>query len=179
MRRRSERQKDIDDLKQTLYAAGISTLQVAQAQEEMLTSALEALTDAYEAQATPQLEATTDPTPDLQPILDSLWAQRQQALIQGDYDAYVAAETKLQHLDELRVVRVEREVRERMAQQQLERLTQTANPGSFAANDDNRWTEASLKAEYATLGAVKAAFSIKARSWKEAVHVLNQCQGEE
>lgn len=170
MRRRSERQKDLDDLKQTLYAAGVSTLEAAQAQEEMLTTALEALTDAYEAQAMPQLGAATDSVPDLQPILDSLWAERQQALVQGDYDAYVAAETKLQHLDELRVVRVEREVRELTAQQQLYRLTHAAGVESSA----NTWTEAGLKAQYGTLGAVKEAFSIKPRSWKEAVQMLNQ-----
>ncbi|MFH7242826.1 MAG: hypothetical protein ACHWZW_08245 [Spirulina sp.] len=170
MRRRSERQKDIDDLKQTLYAAGVSTLEAAQAQEEMLTTALEALTDAYEDQATPQLEAATDPMPDLQPILDSLWTERQRALTQGDYDAYVAAETKLQNLDELRVARIEREVRELTAQQQLNRLTNSA--GAEAV--DNPWTEASLKAQYTTLSAVKKAFSIKPRSWKEAVKILNQ-----
>jgi hypothetical protein len=170
MRRRSERQKDFDTLKQTLYDAGVSTVKAAKAQEEMFTTTLEALTDAYEAQAMPQLESATDSVPDLQPILDALWTERQRALTQGDYDAYVAAETKLQHLDELRVTRIEREVRELTAQQQLERLTQSAGVKAGA----NDWTEASLKAQYMTLGAVKEAFSIKPRSWKEAVQILNQ-----
>ena len=177
MRRRSERQQDFDDLKQTLYDAGVSTVKAAKAQEEMFTTALEALADAYEANPIPLLNETTDQSPDLQPILDALWAERQQALTQGDYDAYVAAETKLQHLDELRVARLERQVREITAQQQFERLTQAAS-AETVAHGDNRWTEASLKAQYATLGAVRTAFSIKARSWKEAVQILNQRQDE-
>jgi hypothetical protein len=175
MRRRRERQKEFDDLKQTLYDAGVSTVKAAKAQEEMFTTTLEALADAYEAQSIPQLEANTASEPDLQPILDSLWAERQRALTQGDYEAYVVAETKRQHLDELRVARLERQVREVMAQKQLDRLTQVARPDT-ATNGDVPWTEASLKAQYTTLGAVKAAFSIKARSWKEAVRSLNQHQ---
>lgn len=172
MRRRSERQKDIDDLKQTLYAAGVSTLQAAQAQEEMLTTALEALTDAYETQSMPQLEASTESMSDLQPILERLWSERQQALTQGDYDTYVAAETKLQHLDELRVARLERQVRELTAQQQINQLTQSAITET-GANVANPWTELSLKAKYSTLDAVRKAFSIKPRSWKDAVQMLN------
>lgn len=176
MRRRHERQQDFDDLKQTLYNAGVSTVKAAKAQEEMFTTALEALADAYEANPMPLLNETTDPSPDLQPILDGLWAERQRALSQGDYDAYVTAETKLQHLDELRVVRLERQVREKTAQQQLDRLTQSASAETVAIVDNSAWTEASLKAQYATLGAVKDAFSLKARSWKEAVQILNQRQ---
>ncbi|QQE65065.1 hypothetical protein GFS31_17500 [Leptolyngbya sp. BL0902] len=163
----------MDELKQTLYAAGVSTLHAAQAQEEMLTTALEALTDAYESPSIPQLEATTDSGADLQPILNALRAERQQALAQGHYEAYVAAETKLQHLDELRVAQLERQVRELTAQQQLDHLTQAAG-AETVDKAAHPWTEASLKARYATLGAVKAAFSIKPRSWKEAVQLLNQ-----
>lgn len=167
MRRRSERQQDFETLKQTLYAAGLSTVKAAKAQEDMLTTTLEALTDAYEAQAMPQLDgASMDP--DLQPIFEVLLAERKQALSQGNYAGYVDAETKLQHLDELRVTRLERQVRELIAQQRLDTLTQpTPDP----------WTEEHLKAQYSTLGAVRKAFSIKVRSWQEAVHILNQDKG--
>lgn len=176
MRRRHERQKDFDDLKQTLYKAGVSTVKAAKAQEEMFTTTLEALAEAYEANPTPLLTEPASPSPGLQSILDTLGAERQQALNQGDYDAYVATETKLQHLDELRVAQLERQVREIMAQQQLDRLTQVTN-SEAATKDDQPWTEARLKAQYATLGAVKEAFSIKARTWKEAVTILNRHGG--
>ncbi len=177
MRRRRERQQDFDALKQTLYNAGVSTVKAAKAQEEMFTTALEALTDAYEANSMPLLNETAVSSSDVRSILDALCADRQQALTQGDYDAYVTAETKLQHLDELRVVRLERQVREITAQRQLDRLTQRDH-AQTVAKGGTPWTEASLKAEYGTLGAVQEAFSIKARKWKEAVQILNQQQSD-
>lgn len=170
MRRRSERQKDFESIQSNLYDAGVSTVKAAKAHEEMFTTTLEALAEAYETTGINQLSPSeTDNEPeaatDLTPMINGLLAARQSALEQQDYTAYVDAETKLQHLDELVVARLERQVRLFSAQQQLTELSQSKS--------SERWTESALKAEYGTLKAVKTAFNIKARSWNQAVETIN------
>ncbi|MGF1571028.1 MAG: hypothetical protein ACFCVD_23625 [Nodosilinea sp.] len=167
MRRRADRQQDFDSIKTNLYAAGVSTVKAAKAQEEMFATTLEALAEAYETSGMNQLGAGADvPATDLRPILERLLAEKQAALEQGNYEAYVDAETKLQHLDELAVTRLERQVRLHIARQQLATLSQ---PHASA----ERWTESALKAQYKTLSQVKEEFRIKARSWQEAVKLIN------
>ncbi|NMF82699.1 hypothetical protein [Nodosilinea sp. P-1105] len=173
MRRRSERQKDFESIQRNLYDAGVSTVKAAKAHEEMFTTTLEALAEAYEVTAINQLspsetdhETATAAATDLTPIINRLLAARQSALEQQDYTAYVDTEAKLQHLDELAVTRLERQVRLFSAQQQLAELSQPKSP--------ERWTESALKAKYGTFKAVKAAFDIKSRSWSEAVETINR-----
>lgn len=174
MRRRSERQQDFESIKQNLFAAGVSTVKAAKAQEEMFTTTLEALTDAYEEMGGHQLEASKEDMNtsdvDVSAIATPLISQRQSAIANQDYDAFVAAEEKLQRLDELAVLRLERQVRLLKAQQQLTALTDTGSPAAAAAS----WTESALKKEYGTVTAVRQAFGIKARTWKDAVEQVNQ-----
>lgn len=189
MKRRAEYEQAFEAIKDNLYAAGVSTVKAAKAHDEMFTTSLEALAEAYEAMASPQLSAgdddheTTDDRATLSALITPLRQAKQQALAAADYDAYVAAETKLQQLDELVVLRLERQVRQLLAQQRLQELTSsqppTAPAGASASNQPSatkpapKWTEKTLKTQYKSLDVVKAAFGIKARSWKEAAAQLN------
>jgi len=171
MRRRSERHQDFDTIRQNLFAAGVSTVKAAKAQEEMFTTTLEALTEAYEGMEANQLEAGEEkPGTDLTPIVNELLAQRQAALANHDYDAYVKAEDKLQRLDELAVTRLERQIRLLRAQRQLAELTDIQQRPTGEAG----WTQSALKDEYHTVAAVREAFGIKARTWKDAVKQVNE-----
>jgi hypothetical protein len=180
MKRRWERQQDFEAIKQNLFAAGVSTVKAAQAQEEMFTTTLEALTEAYEAVGAHPLVAgqeeeggadlDADGGAELGAIAAALLVQRQEALAHQDYEAYVVAEEKLQRLDELTVTRLERQVRLLQAQRQLAEWT----PPTQSSPPGQEWTEASLKKTYKTLAQVKAAWGLSARSWKEAVQQMNQ-----
>lgn len=171
MRRRADRQQDFESIKQNLFAAGVSTVKAAKAQEEMFSTTLEALAEAYEGMGTNQLESGQEELQaDLTPIVEALLAQRQQALENQDYDAYVEAEEKLQRLDELAVTRLERQVRLLKAQKQLVELVGKTPP----ATDGEEWTADSLKREYKTLAKVREALNISARTWKDAVKQVNE-----
>lgn len=175
MRRRSERQQDFELIKQNLFSAGVSTVKAAKAQEEMFTTTLEALTEAYEGIEINQLEAAVEePTTNFRTLADPLITQRQAAIANGDYDGFVEVEKKLQQLDELAVIRVERQVRLLTAQQKLAQLTASSKR---TVNTDD-WTEAALKQEYRTVADVRKAFGIKARTWKDAVEQVNQQANE-
>lgn len=170
MKQRSERQQEFEAIKQNLFTAGIATVKAAQAQENMFMTTLEALSEAYEDIGTHQLEAG-DPEPkvNLAPIIAALLGQQQEALVNRDYDAYVATEEKLQRLDELTVARLERQVRLLKAQQELANEADKPQPPA----DRTVWTEAALKKEHKTLGNLRNALGLKARSWKEAVEQVN------
>ncbi|MBD2256116.1 hypothetical protein [Pseudanabaena sp. FACHB-2040] len=172
---RSQQQQDFEAIKNNLYAAGVSTVKAAKAQEEMFTTTLEALSEAYEGMGVNQIEAGEEPMTDVSPLVENLLAQRQAALAKQDYDAYVAAEEKLQRLDELAVVRLERQVRLLVAQQQLSSVEQQPKPGGEQPKSGGKqpWTEATLKAKYKTLEQVRQAFGISARTWKEAVKQIS------
>lgn len=171
MRRRADRQQDFESIKQNLFAAGVSTVKAAKAQEEMFSTTLEALAEAYESMGPNQLEAgEKDPVADLSPIVEVLLAQRQQALENQDYDTYVEAEEKLQRLDELAVTRLERQVRLLKAQKHLVDLAGKVDPAGAGEGQ----TEHSLKREYKTLAKVRDAFGISAHSWKDAVKQVNE-----
>lgn len=166
MKRRSQRQQSFESIKDNLYAAGVSTVKAAKAQEEMFTTTLEALSEAYEAAGLNQLQAGAGGSAeaaDVGAIAAALLTQRQAALAAADYEAYIAAEEKLQRLDELAVLRLERQVRQQQAQQQLDQLSNV-----------QRWTEASLKAQYKTLQAACQALGLKARTWRAALDQVNQ-----
>lgn len=187
MKRRAEREQAFESIKDNLYAAGVSTVKAAKAHEEMFTTSLEALAEAYETMATPQLAAgageATDGTAgdraDLSPLITRLQQAKDQALAEANYDAYVATETQLQHLDELVVLRLERQVRHLAAQQRLQELSSPppSEPQTWPPPTEPEttpaWTEKTLKAQYKTLEAVRAAFGLKVRSWKEAVAQVN------
>jgi hypothetical protein len=166
MKRRSQRQQSFESIKDNLYAAGVSTVKAAKAQEEMFTTTLEALSEAYEAAGLNQLSGSAE-TVDVGAIAAALLTCRQAALAAADYEAYVAAEEKLQRLDELAVLRLERQVRQRVAQQQLDQLSEV-----------QAWTEASLKAQYKTLQAACQALNLKARTWRAAADQANQQTGQ-
>jgi hypothetical protein len=171
MRRRVDRQQDFEAIKQNLFAAGVSTVKAAKAQEAMFSTTLEALAEAYESTGANQLKAGEEKTgADLTPIVEALLAQRQQALENHDYDAYVEAEEKLQRLDELVVTRLERQVRLLKAQKQLVEGAAQAKP----SGDGEEWTEAKLKKEYKTVADIREAFGISARTWKDAVKQVNE-----
>lgn len=170
MRKRSERQQDFEAIKQNLFTAGVATVKAAQAQENMYMTTLEALSEAYEGTGVNLLEAGEQaPEADLATLLDMLLAQRQTALANQDYDAYVETEEKLQRLDELAVARLERQVRLLEAQQKLVKFASNSQPTS----DQTVWTETALKKEYKTLTNLRNALGIKVRSWKEAVEQMN------
>ncbi|WP_017297237.1 hypothetical protein [Nodosilinea nodulosa] len=170
MKQRSERQQEFEAIKQNLFTAGVATVKAAQAQENMFTTTLEALADAYEGMGPSQLEAgETQPEIDLAPIVEALLAQQQDALAKQDYGAYVDTEEKLQRLDELAVARLERQVRLLKAQQELAQVAVKPQPPV----DKTVWTEAALKKEYKTLGNLRNVLNLKARSWKDAVEQVN------
>ncbi len=171
MRRRADRQQDFESIKQNLFAAGVSTVKAAKAQEEMFSTTLEALAEAYEGMGVNQLEAgEKEPVANLTPIVEALLTQRQQALENQDYDTYVEAEEKLQRLDELAVTRLERQVRLLKAQKQLVDLAGKTHPSA----EGEAWTESKLKKEYRTVADVREAFGISARTWKAAIKQVNE-----
>lgn len=75
-RTRAERQKDIDEIKQNLYDAGVSTLEAAQAHEEMLTSALGALADTYDIDLGDDAGLGGTNAPQLEPTLGDMLAEQ-------------------------------------------------------------------------------------------------------
>jgi hypothetical protein len=171
MRRRSERQQEFEAIKQNLFAAGVSTVKAAKTQEEMFSTTLEALTEAYEGMGADQLEAGEEAEEaDLTAIIEGLLAQRQQAASNQDYEAYIEAEEKLQRLDELALNRLERQVRRLKAQRQIMELASKPQPST----DAEEWTETALKQEYKTLANVQETFGINARRWKDAVKQVNE-----
>ncbi len=169
MRKRSERQQDFEAIKQNLFAAGVATVKAAQAQENMYVTTLEALSEAYEGTGANLLEAGEEPEADLASLLGTLLAQRQTALANQDYDAYVETEEKLQWLDELAVARLERQVRLLEAQQKLVEFANNTQP----TPERQDWTEATLKKEYKTLTSLRNTLGVSVRSWKEAVEQMN------
>lgn len=175
MKPRSERQQDFEAIKQNLFTAGVATVKAAQAQENMFMTTLEALSEAYEGTDINQLAAgETEPEADLTPMLETLLAQRQEALTRQDYEAYVEVEEKLQWLDELAVARLERQVRLLKAQQELTIFAGKPPSSTTSTADDRKvWTEAGLKKEYKTLADLQNALGVNVRTWKQAVEQVN------
>lgn len=174
MKRRAERQQDFEAIKSNLFAAGVSTVKAAKAQEEMFTTTLEALAEAYEGLGVNQLGSGTDDSQaSLSNLVENLLAQRQAALVDQDYSAYIEAEEKLQRLDELAVQRLERQVRLLVAQQQLVEFSAQKKDEVHSQT----WTESTLKKKYKTLDEVRQTFSIGARTWKDAVKQVNEQVG--
>ncbi|MBD0269171.1 MAG: hypothetical protein ICV77_12870 [Cyanobacteria bacterium Co-bin8] len=68
MRRRSQQRQDFEAIKNNLYAAGVSTVKAAKAQEEMFTTTLEALSEAYKGMGINQIEAGEKPMADVSPL---------------------------------------------------------------------------------------------------------------
>ncbi|GEM_PF-6066164 len=181
MRRRAEQDRDFEQIKQNLFEAGVSVLKAAEAQENMLHTSLEALTEAYEGNmAAAPLLGADEATAETDPIAAMLLKQRQQAIATTDFDAYVEVEKKLQLLDELAVTKLEREARKweaqvriQNAQRQLSVTSSTTSPAPQPVSD-SAWTEKTLKAKYETLAKFRQETGLQANGWKKAVEQMNQ-----
>lgn len=203
MRTRAERNRGFEAIKQNLFEAGVAVLNAAEAQEQLFDASVKALAEAVgieaedstkalaeaigdKAEDSIEIESNTDSS-SKNSIVEKLLAQRQEAEAAGDFDGYVNAEQKLQTLDELEVVKLEREARKleaqiriTNAQNQLSLLSQSPNPITPVPVPISepemleKWTEIKLKEKFKTLNSVRKAFSIEARSWKEAVDLVNR-----
>jgi len=207
MRTRAERNRGFEAIKQNLFEAGVAVLNAAEAQEQLFDASVKALAEAVgieaedstkalaeaiggKAEDSIEIESNTDSS-SKNSIVEKLLAQRQEAEAAGDFDGYVNAEQKLQTLDELEVVRLEREARKleaqiriTNAQNQLSLLSQSPHPITPKPVSEpvpipetemlEKWTEIKLKEKFKTLNSVRKAFSIEARSWKEAVDLVNR-----
>ncbi|MBW4513633.1 MAG: hypothetical protein KME11_00230 [Timaviella obliquedivisa GSE-PSE-MK23-08B] len=201
MRTRAERNRGFESVKQNLFDAGVAVLNAAEAQEQLFDASVKALAEAVgieteespkvlaeaigvEAEDSTEIESNTD-SPSKHSIVEKLMVQRQKAEAAGDFDSYIDAEQKLQTLDELEVVRLEREARKleaqiriENAQKQLSFLSQA--PPSFTPKPISTpktpevWTEGKLKEKFKMLDNVRKEFSVKAKTWKEAVALVNQ-----
>ena len=203
MRTRAERNRGFEAIKQNLFEAGVAVLNAAEAQEQLFDASVKALAEAVgieaedstkalaeaiggKAEDSIEIESNTDSS-SKNSIVEKLLAQRQEAEAVGDFDSYIDAEQKLQTLDELEVVKLEREARKleaqiriTNAQNQLSLLSQSPNPITPLPVPIpepemlEKWTEIKLKEKFKTLNSVRKAFSIEARSWKEAVDLVNR-----
>ena len=203
MRTRAERNRGFEAIKQNLFNAGVAVLNAAEAQEQLFDASVKALAEAVgieaedstkvlaeaiggKAEDSIEIESNTDSS-SKNSIVEKLLAQRQEAEAVGDFDSYIDAEQKLQTLDELEVVKLEREARKleaqiriTNAQNQLSLLSQSPNPITPLPVPIpepemlEKWTEIKLKEKFKTLNSVRKAFSIEARSWKEAVDLVNR-----
>ena len=186
MRTRAERNRGFESIKQNLFDAGVAVLNAAEAQEQLFDASVKALAEAVgvEAEAYIEIDSSADGS-SMNSIVEKLMVQRQEAEAAGDFDGYVDAEQKLQTLDELEVVRLEREARKleaqiriANAQKQLILLSQTPNPIVPEPKPEPKmpetWTESKLKEKFKTLDGVRKEFSVKAKSWKEAVDLVNR-----
>ncbi len=172
MRSRAERQQDFESVKSDLFEAGVSVLKAAKAHDDMFSTSLEALAEAYESAPNLQLAEETGSDNSKLEFLRKIQKQRQQALDSQNYAAYVEAEEKLQHLDELEVLRVERIARKLEAHIRIQSANQQL--ATVRPNASSQWTTESLKLKYKTLKAVNAALSISAKSWKDATEKANK-----
>ena len=179
MKSRAERNQDFESIKSNLFEAGVSTVKAAKASEEMFNTSLGAIADAMELDLgdAPRLNQVVDES-EADLIYETLLLQRQEAETEGDFDAYVNAEEKLQQLEEFEAVRLERQarrleaqVRIQVAQRLLQSEAQVVQPEQPAVP---RWTGSSLKAKYKTLKAMREALRVEAKSWKDAVEQANQ-----
>lgn len=188
MRTRAERNRGFESVKQNLFDAGVAVVNAAEAQEHLFDASIKALAEAIgvETEDSTGIGSSAD-NPSTNSIVEKLIAQRQEAEAVGDFDSYIDAEQKLQTLDELEVARLEREARKleaqiriQNAQKQLILLSQAPIPSpskpepSPEVKAPEVWTEGKLKEKFKTLDDVRKEFSVKAKSWKEAVNLVNQ-----
>jgi hypothetical protein len=186
MRTRAERNQGFESVKQNLFDAGVAVLNAAEAQEQLFDASVKALAEAVGVETEDYAEiAPGADSSSMNSIADELMVQRQEAETAGDFDSYVAAEQKLQTLEELEVVKLEREARKleaqiriANAQKQLILLSQAPNPISLEPEPKmpETWTESKLKEKFKTLDGVRKEFSIKAKSWKEAVDLVTKLE---
>jgi hypothetical protein len=187
MRTRAERNRGFESVKQNLFDAGVAVLNAAEAQEQLFDASVKALAEAVGAKAEDhaEIDSSVDGS-SMNSIREKLMVQRQEAESAGDFDSYVNAEQKLHTLDELEVVKLEREARKleaqiriRDAQKQLSLPSQTPNPPEPTPEPKipEAWTESKLKEDFKTLDGVRKEFSVKAKSWKEAVDLVNRRKG--
>lgn len=177
MRRRADRNRDFENIKSNLFNAGVSVLKAAQAHEEMFLNSLEALTEAVEMQALPAAEFDYSPenADVIQPLLDKLLAERQAALTDQDVETYLEISEKIKQLKAVSVEELELEARKLEAQLRILGATRLLEEISKPVSSDPapRWTIETLKAEYKSLAKVREAYSVPAKTWKEAVEQVN------
>lgn len=186
MRTRAERNRGFESVKQNLFDAGVAVLNAAEAQEQLFDASVKALAEAVGVEAEDCAEVDSNANgSSMNSIVEKLMLQRQEAEAAGDFDSYIDAEQKLQTLDELEVIRLERQARKleaqiriMNAQKQLNLPPQISNPITpepvHEPKTSEAWTESKLKEKFKTLIGVRKAFSVEARSWKEAVEVVNR-----
>lgn len=175
MRSRADRKQDFDAIKQHLFDAGTSVLKVARVSEDLFTTSVQAIVAALETEPN-----VLSPLPAANSIQQTLLEQQQQADTTGDVNTYLEATRKLQLLEEMELNkleqtarRLEMETRIRVSQGQLAQLNSAPEP-HVSLSPAKSWTEKGLKAKFQTLQAVRKAFGINARSWKDAVRLVNQ-----
>ena len=188
MRTRAERNRGFESVKKNLFDAGVAVLSAAEAQEQLFDASVKALAEAVGIEAEADAEVIDRiGGSSMDSMVEKLMVQRQEAEAAGDFDRYVDAEQKLQALDELEVVRLEREARKleaqiriTNAQQQLNLPAQPLIPitpePTLKPEIPEAWTESKLKEKFKTLSSVRKNFSIEAKSWKEAVELINRLQ---
>jgi hypothetical protein len=147
MKRRAQKDKQFEQIKQTLFDAGVSVLKAAQAQEEMFHTSLESLAEAYEANGTddtPALNLSEDMS-DVSPLIEVLKTRQREAIAAGDPQGYLEATNTLHLLEdsaeELETVRLERIARKLEAQlriqQAQQQLKSTSQPTHTPVADGN------------------------------------------
>ena len=190
MRTRAERNRGFESVKKNLFDAGVAVLSAAEAQEQLFDASVKALAEAVGVETEADAEVIDRIGGfSMNSMVEKLTVQRQEAEAVGDFDSYVDAEQKLQTLDELEVVRLEREVRKleaqiriTNAQQQLNLLSQPLIPiipePCPKPEVVEFWTEEKLREKFKTLNDVRKHFSIemKSKSWKDAVELVNRRQ---
>jgi len=190
MRTRAERNRGFESVKKNLFDAGVAVLSAAEAQEQLFDASVKALAEAVGVETEANAEVIDRiGGSSMNSMVEKLTVQRQEAEAAGDFEGYVDAEQKLQTLDELEVVRLEREARKleaqiriANAQQQLDLLSQPLIPivsEPFPKPEVMEfWTEEKLREKFRTLNDVRKHFSIeiKSKSWKDAVELVNRRQ---
>jgi hypothetical protein len=173
MKKRSERNRDFEAIKNSLFEAGVSVLNAAEAHEKLFNTSVSALAEAMEI---PKTNSGSDLL-EMSSIYKALFAERDQAEIAENFEAYVAAEKQLQLLEELEVQRLEREARKwetkiRIinAKKYLNSITEETSESTV----NSLWTEKKLKEEFKTISDVCESLGIKARTWKDAVEKANE-----
>ncbi|MGG6297366.1 hypothetical protein ACQ4M4_23475 [Leptolyngbya sp. AN02str] len=186
MKRRADRNRELEAVKNTLFESGVSVVKAAKAHEEMFMTSMQMLTDAMSLDEPESQLQSADSTLLLQGAAPSNsfyfeYLQQRQAAEQAmDFDAYLEAEHKLKELEELEIGRLERNARKleaqlriEQAQRQLQHMQHSESEVSVSSRSSKLWTEETLKATYKTLGGVAQALDISAKSWKEAVKKAN------
>lgn len=182
MKRKSEREQKFNQIKTTLFEAGIATLEAVQAGEEMFSESVSAIAEAVGVEVSPnslpgEIAPEDIPPETLSMPPNSIYAialrQQEEAQEKGDLDAYISATKKLRLLENLEVKKLEIEARSLEAQIRIQNAKKHLEQPEIS-QQSQQWTEQNLKAKYKSLSAVNNWLGTTVRSWKDAVEKANQ-----